>query len=158
MKNIYRIIVFGTFLLGIGGMLNAQTTIYDANRLMGSDLNGTARFVGMGGAMGALGGDISTMGTNPAGIGIYRSNDVMVSFGFVNVGSKDAGGSSIDKFHGSFDNAGFIFTNKIGNSTPLRYVNFGFNYHRTKSFDKNMVMNGVFGHLKLLYGRFAEFL
>ena len=35
MKNIYRIIVFGTFLLGIGGMLNAQTTIYDANRLMG---------------------------------------------------------------------------------------------------------------------------
>ena len=42
----------------------------------------------------------------------------MVSFGFVNVGSKDAGGSSIDKFHGSFDNAGFIFTNKIGNSTP----------------------------------------
>ena len=145
MKNIYRIIVFGTFLLGIGGMLNAQTTIYDANRLMGSDLNGTARFVGMGGAMGALGGDISTMGTNPAGIGIYRSNDVMVSFGFVNVGSKDAGGSSIDKFHGSFDNAGFIFTNKIGNSTPLRYVNFGFNYHRTKSFDKNMVMNGVFG-------------
>ena len=62
MKNIYRIIVFGTFLLGIGGMLNAQTTIYDANRLMGSDLNGTARFVGMGGAMGALGGDISTMG------------------------------------------------------------------------------------------------
>lgn len=27
MKNIYRIIVFGTFLLGIGGMLNAQTTI-----------------------------------------------------------------------------------------------------------------------------------
>lgn len=38
MKNIYRIIVFGTFLLGIGGMLNAQTTIYDANRLMGSDL------------------------------------------------------------------------------------------------------------------------
>ena len=70
---------------------------------MGSDLNGTARFVGMGGAMGALGGDISTMGTNPAGIGIYRSNDVMVSFGFVNVGSKDAGGSSIDKFHGSFN-------------------------------------------------------
>jgi len=35
----------------------------------------------MGGAMGALGGDISTMGTNPAGIGLYRSNDVMTSFG-----------------------------------------------------------------------------
>ena len=56
-------------------------TIYDGAKLTGKDLNGTARFVGMGGAMGALGGDISTMGTNPAGIGLYRSNDVMTSFG-----------------------------------------------------------------------------
>ena len=66
----------------------AQTTIYDANRLLGTDLNGTARYIGMGGAMGALGGDITTMSTNPAGIGIYRSNDVMVSFCFANNGMK----------------------------------------------------------------------
>lgn len=144
MKNRNKIIAIGALLLGAGSMLTAQTTIYDANRLMGSDLNGTARFVGMGGAMGALGGDISTMGTNPAGIGIYRSNDVMVSFGFTNVGTKDAGGAKIDKFRGSFDNAGFVFSSKVGNSTALRYVNFGFNYRRTKSFDRNMVMNGVF--------------
>lgn len=32
--------------------------------------------------MGALGGDMSTIATNPAGIGIYRSNDVTASFGF----------------------------------------------------------------------------
>ena len=76
-----RILAICILLISVG-FLNAQTTIYDANRWMGSDLNGTARFVGMGGAMGALGGDITTMGTNPAGIGIYRSNDVMVSFGF----------------------------------------------------------------------------
>ena len=56
----------------------AAQTIYDAATIAQKDLNGTARFVGMGGAMGALGGDISTMGTNPAGIGIYRSNDVML--------------------------------------------------------------------------------
>lgn len=70
-----RILAICILLIGVG-FLNAQTTIYDANRWMGSDLNGTARFVGMGGAMGALGGDITTMGTNPAGIGIYRSNDL----------------------------------------------------------------------------------
>ena len=68
-----RILAICILLISVG-FLNAQTTIYDANRWMGSDLNGTARFVGMGGAMGALGGDITTMGTNPAGIGIYRSN------------------------------------------------------------------------------------
>lgn len=77
-----RILAICILLISVG-FLNAQTTIYDANRWMGSDLNGTARFVGMGGAMGALGGDITTMGTNPAGIGIYRSNDVMVSFALI---------------------------------------------------------------------------
>ena len=50
---------------------NAQNA-YDAERVLSNDLNGTARFVGMGGAMGALGGDMSVMGTNPAGIGIFR--------------------------------------------------------------------------------------
>ena len=46
-----RILAICILLIGVG-FLNAQTTIYDANRWMGSDLNGTARFVGMGGAMG----------------------------------------------------------------------------------------------------------
>ncbi|KAA6306277.1 hypothetical protein EZS27_042066, partial [termite gut metagenome] len=80
-KIIIPIVVVIYFLTGV--TLNAQT-LYDANRLMESNLNGTALFVSMGGAMGALGGDISTIGTNPAGIGIYRSNEAMFSFGFVN--------------------------------------------------------------------------
>lgn len=67
--------------------INAQS-IYDATKIASKDLNGTARFVGMGGAMSALGGDISTMGTNPAGIGIYRSNDAMTSFSFLPLDQK----------------------------------------------------------------------
>ena len=39
----------------LSSVANAQT-IYDAAKFTGKDLNGTARFVGMGGAMGALGG------------------------------------------------------------------------------------------------------
>lgn len=128
---------------------NAQT-IYDATKFASKDLNGTARFVGMGGAMSALGGDISTMGTNPAGIGIYRSNDLMTSFSFSAFGmeSKYAGNDRVyntqmDKNHWSYDNIGFVFSSKIGNQTPLRYVNFGFNYHKSKSFYKNMGMSGL---------------
>lgn len=143
MKKIDKIIAICALLMGAGA-LNAQTTIYDANRWMGTDLSGTARFVGMGGAMGALGGDITTMGTNPAGIGIYRSNDFMVSFGFDNTGMKAANGAKADKFHGTFDNAGFVFASKIGNETALRFANFGFNYRKTKSFNKSMLVNGVF--------------
>lgn len=128
--------------------ISAQTA-YDAARLTDRDLNGTARFVGMGGAMGALGGDISTMGTNPAGIGIYRSNDLMTSFGFSAYGTESKyGGNKFNNNdnHWSYDNIGFVFATKIGNHTPLRYVNFGFNYHRAKSFYKNMSMEGVLNY------------
>ena len=129
------------------GAVSAQS-VYDGVKIADKDLNGTARFVGMGGAMGALGGDITTMGTNPAGIGIYRSNDVMTSFSYSAYGmeSKYEGQkSTIDKNRWSFDNIGVVFATKIGNQTPLRYVNFGFNYKRSKSFYKNMSMSGMMG-------------
>ena len=61
--------------LTLCGGLHAQD-IYKVESLSGSDLNGTARFVGMGGAMSALGADISTMGSNPAAIGMFRRSDV----------------------------------------------------------------------------------
>ena len=113
-----------------------------------------ARFVGMGGAMGALGGDISTMGTNPAGIGIYRSNDVMTSFSFSTYGTESKyGGKTFDNNNNrwSYDNIGIVFASKIGNHTPLRYVNFGFNYHRAKSFYKNMFMEGALNYSQIDY-------
>ncbi len=45
---------------------------------------GTARFTGMGGAMGALGGDASVYSTNPAGFGIYRKSELTLSLGYFN--------------------------------------------------------------------------
>lgn len=136
------IITVGALMSVMGA--GAQTQ-YDAARLMGSELNGTARFVGMGGAMGALGGDISVMGTNPAGIGIYRSNDIAVSFGFNNTIAESNFAGVVkkeDKTKMSFDNIGFVYSNKIGNTTTLRYINFGFNYHKSKNFNKVFAMGG----------------
>lgn len=134
----------------LSSVANAQT-IYDAAKFTGKDLNGTARFVGMGGAMGALGGDISTIGTNPAGIGIYRSNDIMTSFSFSAYGmessyighEKRMFNSNLNNTHWSYDNIGFVLSTKIGNYTPVRFVNFGFNYHKSKSFYKNMGMDAL---------------
>jgi hypothetical protein len=40
---------------------------------------GTARYVGMGGAFGALGGDLSAIHTNPASAAIYRSSEFSFS-------------------------------------------------------------------------------
>ena len=127
--------------------LLAQGTIYDATRLLGSDLNGTARYVGRGGAMGALGADITTMGTNPAGTGLYRSSDATVSFG---LGNNDVKGqyvnatNQVDHTYGTFDNAGFVYAYKVGNHTPLRFVNFGVNYRRNKNFNRNLLMSGTY--------------
>lgn len=50
---------------------------YDALNLSQTDpVLGTARYSAMAGAMGALGGNVSTMKDNPAGLGIYRSFDI----------------------------------------------------------------------------------
>ena len=53
----------------------AQSAI-DAYTLSQNDFRGTARFMAMGGAFGALGGDITSIVQNPAGIGVYRSSDI----------------------------------------------------------------------------------
>lgn len=140
-----KIITLASFALLVNAGLEAQT-VYDAVKFTSKDLTGTARFVGMGGAMGALGGDVSTIGTNPAGIGIYRSHDVSTTFdlSFYETESKYNGSlfkNNRNRF--TVDNAGFVFASKIGDNTPLRFVNFGFNYKRSKSFYKNMSMEGL---------------
>lgn len=118
--------------------VNAQTQ-YDAFRFSESELNGTARFVGMGGAMGALGADISVIGTNPAGIALFRGHDVSTSFSFnsTHVKSDFTGVSMNEKKNNmSFDQIGFVYSTKIGNKTNLRYFNIGFNYHKSNNLNK----------------------
>lgn len=129
-----------------GSMAVNGQTIYDANNIMQTYLNGTARFVGMGGAMGALGGDISTTSTNPAGIAMFRSNDVMVSFGLQNSSMKSFSFGdklSKDKTIGTIDNAGVVFSNRTRGGA-LKFMNFALNYRRSNSFNRDMLANGSF--------------
>ena len=51
----------------------------DAYRYVQTETGGTARFLGMGGAFGALGGDISVLNVNPAGLAVYRSSEVVTT-------------------------------------------------------------------------------
>ncbi|QEC55213.1 OmpP1/FadL family transporter [Flavisolibacter ginsenosidimutans] len=57
-------------------MLFAQTP-EDALRLSWNVQSGTARAQAIGGAMGSLGGDITSTFVNPAGLGFYRTGDVV---------------------------------------------------------------------------------
>jgi hypothetical protein len=103
--------------------------VYDIENMSSSDLNGTARYVGMGGAMNALGADISTMSNNPAGIGLFRRSDVSGSVSAVN----NPNGIKFDgkeKTSFSLDNFGFVYNASDG-------INFGFNYLKRKNFNQN---------------------
>ena len=54
----------------------------DALRSAWTTPSGTARQQAIGGAMGSLGGDISAAYVNPAGLGLYRTNEFVLSPGF----------------------------------------------------------------------------
>ena len=55
----------------------------DAVRYSWYPQNGTARTLAIGGAIGSLGGDISSNFINPAGIGFYKTNEATISGGYV---------------------------------------------------------------------------
>ena len=108
----------------------AQETYENAN-IATQDLNGTARYVGMGGAMDALGADLSTMSSNPAGIGLFRRSSVAATAGFMSQQDAkkfDFGNTS----HASFDQIGFVYSAASGRSS---FINVGFNYHKSRDFN-----------------------
>lgn len=121
--------------------------IYQVAELSTTDLDGTSRYIGMGGAMGALGGDVSTMASSPAAIGLYRRGDVAGTLSFVT----QPGGKKFDgkgKTHLSFDQLGFVYASPIGEE-GLQYINFGINYHKNRNF--NQLIESSFSDLSSHY-------
>ena len=133
-----KTLIFLTSLLASSTLL-AQD-IYKMEAFTNNDLNGTARFVGMGGAMNALGADISVINTNPAGIGMFRRSEVSLSAGF-NVQPNGQEFYDINKARPSFDQAGFVYSHYLG-SSGARYLNFAFNYHKSRNFKNYIGVNG----------------
>lgn len=116
----------------------AQETYQDA-KLAETALTGTARYVGMGGAMEALGADLSTISTNPAGIGMFRKSQAALSAGVLAQSSADKNftfdgtNAYIDGKNSkvSFDQIGFVWSMAHRNQT---YVNLAFNFHKSTDF------------------------
>lgn len=139
-------------LLAAAASAEAQNT-YINDRLTATDqLNGSARFVGMGGALGALGADLSVMSSNPAGIGLYRKSDIGMSFGAVipngngwNMDDKTSYGENLAR--ASFDQFGGVFSLNIGGD-KLKRLNLGFNYQKKLNFNQGFFAdNDKFGDL-----------
>lgn len=112
----------------------------DAYQISQQDLRGTARFMSMAGAFGALGGDISTLNQNPAGIGVYRNSDVAATIDFdiqstqaENQGMKYG---SVNQFKVACNNVGYVGSYAT-NSDVMPYFNWGFSYNKSKSFNRH---------------------
>lgn len=133
-------------LIGMAGTAYAQDS-YDAQTMANSDLNGTARFVAMGGALGALGGDVSVMSTNPAGTAMYRKGDAAITISEL---FTDKGAMGHDGYRMSLDQGGIVIAFDMDNPTSkgLQYVNFGVNYQKKRNFFTNQLtdinLGGVF--------------
>lgn len=110
----------------------------DAYRFSQPDLKGTARFMSMGGAFGALGGDLSTLSQNPAGIGIYRSNEIGFTVDLdVQNSTAEALGQKSDMNQTKFllNNIGGVATMRLP-SNAVPNLNFGFTYNKAVSFNR----------------------
>src|SRR5438132_1712816 len=97
----------------------AQTDV-DALRYSQTSITGTARYTSMAGAFGALGGDFSSIGTNPAGLGIYRSSEFTISPSLYMNGMTSnflGTSSSENRYNFNIANLGFVFNHQVNDAS-----------------------------------------
>ncbi|WP_179352802.1 OmpP1/FadL family transporter [Winogradskyella vidalii] len=121
--------------------------ITDAVRYSKDDIQGTARFKAMGGAFGALGGDMSAVNINPAGSAIFNKSHASFSLGGFNKDNTISyfnGGNSASNTNIDLNQLGatFVFDNMNSNS-PWKNFTIGVAYDQTANFDDEWLANGT---------------
>lgn len=101
---------------------------------------GTARFTSMAGSFGALGADLSSAITNPAGLGRFSTSQFQISFSplFLNT-TTDFYGTEDGGIRSSFEipNFGIVLTNDIsGENSGDLYSQIGFGANRIANFNQ----------------------
>lgn len=122
----------------------------DIPKYLHSDILGTARYMSMAGAFGALGGDASAIKDNPAALGVYRTSELVGTANFSIQNGNSTWGTKnsqfSDPFRVGFNNFGFVIASKtwrLENDTKgLLYSNWSFGYNRLKNFSRNLNING----------------
>ena len=110
----------------------------DAYQFNQPDMKGTARFMSMGGAFGALGGDMTTISQNPGGIGVYRNSEIgfTVNFDIQNSTTESQTLKTNDnQFKFLLNNVGYIGSIRLNNSV-MPFFNWGFTYNKAASFNR----------------------
>jgi hypothetical protein len=140
-----RIVFCGaSVLLSLFGFSQNEQDVLRYSRI---GFGGTARFSSMGGAFGALGGDVSTMSTNPAGLAVFRKSDFSFTPSFYNMTVNSSYGdttSSDQRFNMKVDGFGFVIASRPESSSDhgWQMLTMGISYNRTTAFQANLMMAG----------------
>lgn len=139
-----------TILIFIGlifSSLAQAQDVSDALRYSMDEIQGTARFRAMGGAFGALGGDMSAVNINPAGSAIFSTSHASLSFGVFDINR------NVNYFNGTNSSSNTNFDlNQLGAAFVLKNVDLnskwkGFTlsvaYDRAADFDEDWLASGV---------------
>lgn len=131
-----KVLLFGAVLFGFN-WAQAQD-VGDAVRFSSDELDGTARFVSMGGAFGALGGDLSALKVNPAGSAVFSTNQAALSMDIRTYRNKTEFGDGYNSNRNNdvdLNQAGVVFVFDNNNeSDAISRLSFGITYDRTNSF------------------------
>ena len=117
----------------------------DVQRFAERGTIGSARYVGMGGAMTAIGGDPSAAMVNPAGLGLYRRSEISVSIDETIDNTQQVGSNDTyqrTRFAAPQISAIWAW----GNSQKQRglvYNNFMFSLNRLANFNRDIVVKGA---------------
>lgn len=137
--NVFALSIFTT--LG----LQAQQ-ISDGLRYSRTDNLGTARYTGMSGAMGALGGDLSAMADNPAGAAVFLDSYSTFTANHKNNQNETAyfgngEDSKTNRFNISQAGGVFVFHNDR-EGAKMKKLTFGVNYNMQNNFSGETYISG----------------
>ncbi|MDH6312947.1 long-subunit fatty acid transport protein [Parabacteroides sp. PFB2-10] len=126
--------------LTLCGSVAFSQSMLDAYKFGQTDMQGTARYMSMGGAFGALGGDISAMSSNPAGLAVYKSSEVVTTLNLSMTNAKTdwlGETDSKNRTKVNFNNIAYVAYFPTGRDEGLVSWNAGFSYNRLKNFNRH---------------------
>ncbi len=106
--------------------------------------NGTARNMAIGGAIGSLGGDITSNNVNPAGIGLFKTNEFVLSPGFAFNNNKfnfRGDNSTVKKNSFNYGATGFIF-GSVNQRSKWTSTAFSISVNQLASFNNRIAYKG----------------
>jgi len=119
----------------------------DALRYSQQFYTGTARFMSMGGAFTALGGDISSLSQNPAGLGVFRSSEISITpqlFHIKTTAGLNGANTSDYIYNFNLTQAGIV-ANIIDNDSEsgLVSLNIGYSFNKTNNLNQSIIIDGI---------------